>query len=121
MIPFATVIRSGESPNRSVANHVARAPEAGDHLVEDEQHLALAADLLHAVEVALGRDQHAAGADHGLGEERGDVVGADLVDRRRERLGVVPRHLLDLGNEPPVVVGQRRIPPSEVPYAFEPW
>ena len=87
-----------------------RAPEAGDHLVEDQQHLTFAADLLHALEVALGRDHDAAGADHRLREEGTGVVGADAVDRLRERLGIVPRNLVDLGDEPPVALDERLQP-----------
>ena len=66
------------------------AAEAGDHLVGDEEHVALAADLLHPLEIALGRREHAAGADHRLAEERRDALGSDLVDRLLERFGRVP-------------------------------
>ena len=51
-----------------------------------------AADLAHRLEIAVGREQDAAGADDRLAEERGDVLRPELEDRRLERLGRVPRH-----------------------------
>src|SRR5215207_7184288 len=58
----------------------AGAPETADHLVGDEQDVALAADPLDGGPVACWWYDHAAGALHGLADEGGDVVGADLVD-----------------------------------------
>ena len=56
-----------------------QAPEAGDHLVEYQQEAVLGADLAQALEVALGRDQHARGTGHGLDDHRGD--GGSVMQR----------------------------------------
>ena len=90
MIPFAQVSRSGLEAEALGGEPGAAAPEAGDHLVGDEEHAALAADPLHLLEVALGRREHAARADHGLAEERGDAILAHAVDRLLERRRTSP-------------------------------
>ena len=76
----------------------AQAAEAADDLVRDQQHVVLAAQLLHARPEALGRRDHAAGADHGLADERGDVVGV-VLEQRLERVGVAPRDVLDVRDQ----------------------
>ena len=91
-----------------------RAREACDNLVRDVQHVALGADLPHVGEVLRPRRVHPAGSDDGLAEEGGHPLHADLVDRLRQRRGVIPRNPDDVGVQAavplPVVVdpGQRR-------------
>ncbi len=75
------------------ANQSPQRPKPGDHLVGDEQHAGVAADLARRLQVAVRRREHAAGADHGFAEERGDPAGAGPLDRVAQRVGVVPRHL----------------------------
>src|SRR5216684_6884275 len=57
------------------------AAHAAHHLVENEQNAVAVADLTHALEIA-GRRRHCAqaGADDRLGDERDDMVGAELRD-----------------------------------------
>ena len=77
---------------------LAAAAEARDDLVGDEQHAGLAAHGAGGRQVAVGGGIHAARADHRLAEERGHLVGADLLDHRAEVVGVVPsdlHHVLD--------------------------
>ena len=99
MTPFAKVTRSGSSPKRVEPNHVADAPEPGDHLVGDEERTGVAHDLPHAGEIALGGEADAARTDHRLAEERGDPLGADPVDRLGELVGRVPGDEGDIGDE----------------------
>ena len=82
--------RVGIEPDAAACEPVADAAVAADHLVGDEQDAVGAADLAHRVEVAVGRQEHAAGADDRLAEERRHVLGADLANRRLERLGGIP-------------------------------
>ena len=66
----------------------AEAPEAGDHLVEDQQDAVRVADRAQALEVALRRRQHAGRARHRLDDHGGDGGGAvqrDQVGRARRR------------------------------------
>ena len=63
----------------------ARAAEAGDHLVGDEQDAEAPARVAHRLQPAGRRHDHAAGALHGLAEKRGDVVRAEFSDLRFER------------------------------------
>ncbi len=53
----------------------ARAAEAGDHLVGDEEHVVPRAHLAHAREVVVGGIDDAAAAVDGLGDEGGHRVG----------------------------------------------
>ena len=64
------------------------ATEAHHHLVEDQQDPVLVAELAHAGQVGVGRDEHAVGAHH------------RLEDDRRDRSA--PSYWIDLGE-----VGQR--------------
>jgi hypothetical protein len=68
----------------------AQAPEAGDHLVEDEQDAVLVADLAQALEVALGRRQDARGARDRLHDHRRDGGGVVDVDDAQQLVGQVP-------------------------------
>ena len=76
----------------------AEAAEAADDLVRDQQHVVLAAQLLHPRPEAVGRRDDAAGADHGLADEGRDVVGV-ILEQRLERVGVAPRDVLDVRHE----------------------
>ena len=94
----------------------AEPPDAGHHLVADQQHAVAVADLAHRPQVAVGRREDAAGADHRLGEEGGDAVGAELADPLFQRLGVEGGDVLDLARpaspQPSWLPG---MPASEVP------
>ena len=78
---------SGSQIERLRPEHVAGAAEAADHLVDDEQDVVFLQDRLHAVEVSRGRHDHAAGAHHRLGEERGDRIGSFAQDQLLEIRG----------------------------------
>ena len=73
------------------AEHVAEAAERGDDLVADEQDVVLVADLAHALPVAVGWGERAAGVLHRLHEHRGDAVGALHLDAQREVVGAAQR------------------------------
>ena len=73
--------------------------EAADHGVDHEQDPVLGAQVGDALDVALGRRVHAAGADHRLAEERGDAVGADARDLGLQRGQRVERDRRDLRDE----------------------
>ena len=78
MTPLANVIIAGlTSGQRSIAEPRAEPAEGADHGVDDEQDPVLGAEVGDALDVALGRQVDAAGADHRLAEERGDLVRAD--------------------------------------------
>ncbi len=62
----------------------AGAPEPGDHLVGDEEDVVLGEDCLNLLEVALGRQEDAAGAHDRLGDEGGDGIGALALDHLLE-------------------------------------
>lgn len=66
-----------------------RATEARDHLVDDREHVVLAADLLHSRPVVGGRHQHPARARDGLADEGGDGLRPFPFDHRVE-LGHLP-------------------------------
>ena len=63
----------------------AEAPEAGDHLVGEEQDAVFVDDALHLRPVGLGRNLDAAGALHRLAGKGGDVLRADGQDLVLER------------------------------------
>ena len=65
----------------------AGAAHAAHDLVEDQQHAVAVADLADALEIARDRRHRAGGgADHRLGDEGHDGVGAELEDLRLELL-----------------------------------
>ena len=66
--------------HRLTGEPLAGAPEPGDHLVGNEQDIVPAADLLNMLEIACRRHDHAACPLNRLGDEGGDVGGADLVN-----------------------------------------
>ncbi|SBV32890.1 protein of unknown function [uncultured Sphingopyxis sp.] len=63
-----------------MAPHAARASEAANHFVGDDEQAIFAGDGLDLGPIALGRDDHAAGALHGFADEGGAIFGADLED-----------------------------------------
>ena len=62
------------------AEHRPEAAEARLGLVHQEQHPALVEQLAHPAEVAVGRDDDAAGREHGLDDERAERADRLLVD-----------------------------------------
>ena len=81
-------------------------PEAGDHLVGDEQDVALAADLGDRRPVALGRRDDATCADDRLADERCRAA-VELVEHAREIGRVVVGDLGDVADEGSVAVAYR--------------
>ena len=67
--------------------------EPGDHRVADEQDPVAAAEVGDPLEVARGRVQDAAGADHRLEEEGGHALGTHPLDLLLERGQRVVLHL----------------------------
>ncbi len=63
-----------------------RSPEAGHDLVGDHQDVVAIADLAHAGDVAVGRDEDAVGPDDGLEEDRRDRLRALVADDVLEAL-----------------------------------
>ncbi len=59
---------------------MAEAAEGGHHLVGDVEHVVALADLPGAAVIALRRHADAAGAENRLGDEAGDLVGAQFLD-----------------------------------------
>ena len=104
-VPAGEALGAGDDVGEVVvalaAEHGAEATERADHLVGHEQHAVAVADLAHAREVALGRDEAPARVLHRLQEHRGDRLGPleqdpflDLVgDREHERLLVVAQRV----------------------------
>ena len=88
-------------PEARAREPVAHAAEAADDLVGDEEDVALATDAERLFEVPGRRQQDASGTDDRLAEERGDPLGADVVDRGRESRCVVPRDLEHVTGERP--------------------
>lgn len=66
--------------------HLARAPEAGLHLVRDEQDVVVVADLAHPLEIPLRRGHVAALAQHGLDEDGRRVAGRGLALQQQLQL-----------------------------------
>ena len=100
MTPLANVIIAGlTSGQRSTPNHVPSRPKPQITRVDDEQDPVLGAEVGGALDVALGREVDAAGADHGLAEERRDLVRADAPDLLLQRRQRVERHGRDLRDE----------------------
>ena len=64
----------GCDPERLGAEPLAGAAEPADDLVEDQQGAVLVAESTQALEVAVDRWEHAAGALYGLGDDRRDPV-----------------------------------------------
>ena len=96
------------------AEVVAEPAPGADHLVGDHQHVVAIADLAHALEVAVGRDDAAAGVLHRLEDHRGDRLGALELDplldrgRRPERVAVL-RPAVDVGVGDVAAAGDERL------------
>ena len=99
----------GREPVALAAEPASEAPEAGDHLVGDQQDAALAADRLHGRPVPVGWRDRAAGADHRLADERGSAV-AELVERAGELFRIVVCDLDHVADERPEPVAHRGNP-----------
>ena len=56
------------------AEHGAQTPEAGHHLVGDQEHIVLGEHLLDGGPIAFGRRHDTAGAENGLTDEGGDAI-----------------------------------------------
>ena len=77
-----------------VAEVATRAAVTGHHLVGDEQHVVLPAQVGDRAPVLVAGGEACAGrAGHRLGDEPGDGGGILLLEHLRHLLGVVPRHL----------------------------
>ena len=61
-------------PPAARAEQAAAAPETGDHLVGDQQHVVHVAHLAHERPVVRGRHDHPARPLYGLGDERRDIA-----------------------------------------------
>ena len=85
----------GDVAEAFAAEAVAEPAPGADHLVGDHQHVVAVADLAHPLEVAVGRDEAAAGVLDRLEDHRGDGLRAlehdPLLDRGRrpERVAVL--------------------------------
>src|SRR5262249_41046883 len=77
-------------PGAAAREPVADPAVAADHLVRHEEHAVPAAELARVAQIALRRCEDAAGADDRLAEERGDPLGADLLDTRLEGVDGIP-------------------------------
>ena len=87
-IPLAIVTRSGVTPQFSKPqNLVARAAEAGLHLVGDAQPAVLADDVVDDLEILRRRRDGAADALDRLGDEAGDLAASLVADQRPRRRG----------------------------------
>src|SRR5207244_1840764 len=53
------------------AEELAGAAEASDHFIQNHEHAVAIANLAHALEVAIGRRENSAAADHRLGDDSG--------------------------------------------------
>lgn len=109
-MPFAQVMRSGWRFHRALDEPVAAPREARDDLVRHEQHAGVATHLARGLQIAGRRWVDAAGTDHGLAEERGHALRAEVIDRCAELSGVVPCNLGHVGDQPAVTVGVCRDP-----------
>ena len=69
------------------AEHVARAAEAGDHFVDDEEDFVFLQERLDAIEVGGRRHDDPARSHHRLGEERSDRIGALAQNQPLEAVG----------------------------------
>ena len=71
----------------------AQPPEPADHRVTDEQDPVALTQRGDALDVALAREQHPAGAHHRLAEEGRDALGPDPIELFLQRLDRVMRDL----------------------------
>ena len=79
---------------------MAQATEGADHLVHDEEGAVLVAQAPEPLQVAGQRRADAAGALHGLGDHRGDLV-APLGEEGGHGLEVVVGQVDEVGQQRP--------------------
>ena len=84
----------GFHPPAAGAEQAAAAPEPGDHLVGDQQHVVRVADFPHQRPVIRRRHDDAARPLYGLGDERGDILRAQRPDLPVQDVGAYPAELL---------------------------
>ena len=110
----ADPLRAGDQVGREAvalaAEPAAEPAEAGDHLVGDEQDVALAADALDLGPVAVGRRDRAAGADHRLADEGGGAARRARRATRARSAGSSCGDLGDVADERAVAVADGRDP-----------
>ena len=80
--------------------------EAGDHLVDDQQHVVAVADLAHPREVACRRNLHAMRLHDGLGDEGCDEFRPFALDVLFEKIGAIVAILLVAHAERIAVAGR---------------
>ena len=66
---------------------LAHAAKAGDDFIEDQQDAVLIANLAQALQIALGRHDHARRASHRLDDHGGDVGGVVQLDELEQLIG----------------------------------
>ena len=71
------------------ANGEPQPPEAGDHLVEDQQDAVRGGDFPQPLQIADRGHQHARRAGHGLDDHRGDGLRAVQGDQVQQRVGAL--------------------------------
>ena len=86
-MPLANVIMSGDDAVALGGEGMAEPAEAGDDFVEDQQDAVLVADRAQALQIALGRRQHAGRARHRLDDHGGDGRGIVQRDEAVEFVG----------------------------------
>ncbi len=74
MSAFAIETDVGCEARRLRAEPIAGASEPADHLIGDEPDIVLGEDLAELLEIALGRNDHAARSHDRLGDEGGDRI-----------------------------------------------
>ena len=91
VMPLASVIMSGITPNFVGGERRAESAEAGDDFVEDEEDAVAVADLAQPLEIAVGRNEHAGRSGDGFDDHRGDRVAAVVANDLLERVGEAAR------------------------------
>ena len=84
------------------AKPVAGAPEAGDHLIRDQQDAVLVADALNFRPIGAGRNDHPARALHRLADKGRNLIDAQFQDHffqltRAQQAELVRRHVAAFG------------------------
>ena len=91
------------------SQHMAHAPEGGDHLVSDQKHVILAKHGLNGFPVARRWRQDAARADHRLGDECTHCFGAFLQDEPLQFIGAALREGARVGLGCPEGIRRNRV------------
>ncbi len=101
---------SGVTPHALIGKEIAGAPDAGLHLVEDQQHAALVAEFAQGPQELRRHHPHAALAHHRLDDDAGgrvadralggfEIAGRDLVEAFDDRAEAFEIFLLSAGRE----------------------